>query len=78
RLRPRPGERILDAGCDTGANLRAIERTGSRAKGVDFSLGMLGVARRRLPASRLMQADLNQKLPLGRQAFDAYLCSLVS
>ncbi|MCP5119378.1 MAG: class I SAM-dependent methyltransferase, partial [bacterium] len=25
RLGPRPGERILDAGCGTGANLRAIE-----------------------------------------------------
>ena len=51
RLAPRDGERILDAGCGTGRNLVPITAAGSRAVGIDFSLGMLSVARRALPAS---------------------------
>lgn len=77
-LRPRSGERILDAGCGTGANLQVIRRAGSRAVGVDFSLEMLRATRRKMPGVRLLQADLQQTLPLRRQTFDAYLCSLVS
>ncbi len=77
-LRPAPGERILDAGCGTGANLRGIVAAGGRAVGVDFSLGMLRVARRSIPGVPLAQADLHQALPLRRARFDGFLCALVS
>jgi SAM-dependent methyltransferase len=76
-LHPRSGERILDAGCGTGANLRALMRAGSRTVGLDFSRGMLRVARRRLGPVALAQADLNAELPVRPSAFDAVLCSLV-
>jgi SAM-dependent methyltransferase len=77
-LAPRPGERILDAGCGTGANLRALLHAGSRPLGVDFSRGMLRVARRAAPGVPLAQADLERGLPLARRVCDALLCTLVS
>ena len=76
-LRPRRGERILDAGCGTGVNLHALLEAGTRPVGVDFSRGMLGVARQRLGAVPLAQADLQQALPVRRQAFGGVLCALV-
>lgn len=77
-LRPRPGERILDAGCGTGAHLDSILQAGALAIGLDFSAGMLAAARRTLPGTPLVQADLNRHLPLAGGVFDAVLCSLVS
>jgi SAM-dependent methyltransferase len=77
-LRPRPDEWILDAGCGTGAHLAKLAHTGAEAVGVDFSLGMLRVARRTAPRTRLAQADLDRPLPVRRGRFDAVLCALVS
>jgi SAM-dependent methyltransferase len=77
-LRPRRGEWILDAGCGTGGNLRRIVETGSAAVGLDFSRGMLRVARRALPQVPLAQADLERELPVRRERFDGFLCALVS
>jgi SAM-dependent methyltransferase len=77
-LRAAEGESILDAGCGTGAHLRGILAAGARPIGVDFSRGMLRVARRGLPGVPLAQADLNVTLPVRRSAFDAVLCALVS
>ncbi len=76
-LRPRRGERILDAGCGTGANLRLMLGSRSNPIGVDFSLGMLRVARRRLASVPLVQVDLDDHLPLRSRVFDAVLCALV-
>ena len=77
-LGPGPEERVLDAGCGTGANLNAIRRTGALGVGVDFSKGMLGVARRSMPDVPLVAADLNREVPFRRESFDGLLCSLVS
>ena len=77
-LDPRPRERILDAGCGTGVHLRGMRRAGSRPVGLDFSLGMLKVAQRAEPRSRLAQADLNREFPVRRRAFDALVSALVS
>ncbi|MGH7865753.1 MAG: class I SAM-dependent methyltransferase [Candidatus Binataceae bacterium] len=76
-LRPATGERVLDAGCGTGEYLRRLRRAGTRPVGVDFSWGMLSVARRRNPAIPLAQADLNDRLPVQDRAFDGVLCALV-
>jgi SAM-dependent methyltransferase len=76
-LAPRSDELILDAGCGTGANLRGIARAGSRPVGVDFSWGMLRVARRNLPGVALARADLERGLPAHSRRFDAVLCALV-
>lgn len=77
-LRPAPGERILDAGCGTGANLTRIVAAGAKPVGLDFSRGMLRVARRRLPDVSLAEVDLDRRLPLRPERFDGFLCSLVS
>jgi SAM-dependent methyltransferase len=77
-LNPRRGEWVLDAGCGTGAHLAAIHRERSRPVGLDFSRGMLRVARQNAPRAGLVQADLNRHFPIRRGAFDAVLCALVS
>jgi SAM-dependent methyltransferase len=76
-LRPAAGERVLDAGCGTGEYLRRLRRAGTRPVGIDFSWGMLSVARRRNPEIPLAQADLNDGLPMRERAFDCVLCALV-
>src|SRR5262249_41914811 len=76
-LAPKPREAILDAGCGTGVHLGALLKSRSRPFGFDLSRGMLKVARRRLPAVPLAQADLEQSLPAKFGRFDAILCALV-
>ncbi|MCG3120726.1 MAG: Ubiquinone/menaquinone biosynthesis C-methyltransferase UbiE [bacterium] len=76
-LAPKAGERILDAGCGTGRHFGPLRRAGSKVFGIDFSLGMLRVARRQFPQTPLLLADLQQALPLANNYFDAILCSLV-
>jgi SAM-dependent methyltransferase len=75
---PQPGERVLDAGCGTGSHLAGLSAARTRPVGLDFSRGMLGVARRAAPRAALAQADLNQAFPVGRSSFDVVLSSLVS
>ena len=77
-LNPLPGERVLDAGCGTGAHLGSLCSAGSRPVGLDFSRGMLRVAQRAAPQATLVQADLNSQFPVRRGAFDALLSALVS
>ncbi len=76
-LAPQPDEQILDAGCGTGRNLRALTAVGSQAVGLDFSLGMLKVARRHNPHAPLLEADLQKPHPLRARCFDAVLCALI-
>ena len=77
-LEPRPGEWILDAGCGTGAHLRALHRSGSQPVGMDFSRGMLGMAKQAAPEVWLVQADLDCEFPIRPRCFDAVLSTLVS
>jgi SAM-dependent methyltransferase len=77
-LQPRSGEQVLDAGCGTGAHLKRIADAGARPVGLDFSRGMLTVARRVVPDAALAQADLNREMPVRPGRFDAVLCALVS
>ena len=77
-LAPRPGERVLDAGCGTGSYLRRLCDAGSRPVGLDFSRGMLRIARREAPRAGLAQANLDREFPVGRGVFDAVLSALVS
>jgi SAM-dependent methyltransferase len=59
--RPRPGERVLDVGCGTGATtLELAEAVGAdgHVLGIDLSEPMLDVARRRVGAAGHRQIDL--------------------
>ncbi|HEX5371050.1 MAG TPA: class I SAM-dependent methyltransferase, partial [Dehalococcoidia bacterium] len=76
-LSPAPNERILDAGCGTGANLEPLLQAGAAPVGIDFSSAMLRVAHRRLPGVPLCVADLQEPLPIADASFDAALCALV-
>jgi len=75
-LAPVAGELILDAGCGTGRNLRPLLTAGTAAVGIDFSIGMLQVARRQLDVP-LALADLHATLPFPDGCFDAVLCALI-
>ncbi|GCE07460.1 methyltransferase domain-containing protein [Dictyobacter aurantiacus] len=71
-----PGQRILDAGCGTGEDTRALARLtgpGGQVTGLDFSQTMLDNAKLRtgelsLPIN-FMQGDLHQ-LPFADNTFD--------
>src|SRR5215217_2964098 len=70
------GERVLEVGVGTAwAFEKLIEASGSDAAiGVDVAMGMLEVARQRLPNASLMQADA-LRLPFANASFDCLLCS---
>jgi ubiquinone/menaquinone biosynthesis C-methylase UbiE len=74
----KPEQRVLDAGCGTGRNLGAMIAAGAMPVGLDFSPGMLAVARKRFRAVPLYEVDLQARYPLGDGGFDAVLCSLVA
>lgn len=80
-LSPQPGELILDAGCGTGRNFSKLARAASSTIGIDFSFGMLTVARRNLAeisaAFPLLLADLERRLPFQTGSFDVVLCALI-
>jgi SAM-dependent methyltransferase len=76
-LSPQNGELILDAGCGTGRNLAALLAAGSRAVGMDFSLEMLRVARRKFPGAPLVRGDLQRGFPFPAGCFDAVVSALV-
>lgn len=77
RLNVRPGERVLDAGCGTGRYFETLLGQQAALVGVDFSAGMLRVARRKHPSAALVQADLQRAWPFHNASFDTVVCALV-
>ncbi len=74
----RAGEQVLDAGCGTGRNLPGLLAAGAVVTGIDFSAGMLRVARlNRHPIVPFVQADMQATWPFRDGAFDVVLCALV-
>jgi len=73
-LAARRGEKVLDAACGTGRYAAPLHAEGVDVTGLDFSPAMLAVAQRRLPGIRLIEADLNDPLPLDAASFDAVVC----
>ncbi|HEX5167039.1 MAG TPA: class I SAM-dependent methyltransferase [Thermomicrobiales bacterium] len=71
------GERVLDAGCGTGRNLPGLLASGAAVVGMDFSSGMLAVARRNHPDVPLVLADMQVGWPFRDGTFDVVLCALV-
>jgi ubiquinone/menaquinone biosynthesis C-methylase UbiE len=74
-LAAQPGERILEIGVGTGADLLPLGQVSALALGVDLSMGMLAVSRRKLIRAgggdriRLTCADAAH-LPVGPGSFD--------
>ncbi len=76
----RPGARVLDVGCGTGAStLLLLEAAGSRGRvvGVDISLGMLKKAHARVPGAVFVQADACRLDAVLRGPFDAVVYNAV-
>jgi SAM-dependent methyltransferase len=59
-LAPKPGERILDLGCGTGALTAEIAARGAQVLGVDRSEEMTAQARRKFPALRFEVLDARE------------------
>jgi ubiquinone/menaquinone biosynthesis C-methylase UbiE len=72
---PGPGDRILDAACGTGRYCRLFRDHGAEVIGVDFSEGMLSVARNALPGVRFHYADLGSPLPFSDGEFGKINCA---
>jgi trans-aconitate methyltransferase len=57
-LAPRPGERVLDAGCGLGRWTAALTATGASLTGIDLHAPLLEQARLACPAAEFHAADL--------------------
>jgi ubiquinone/menaquinone biosynthesis C-methylase UbiE len=65
----------LDAACGTGRHAAYLASLGHTVVGVDTSREMLAVARAKLPAAELHEADLHD-LPLADDSVDLVVCAL--
>jgi ubiquinone/menaquinone biosynthesis C-methylase UbiE len=73
-LAPAAGERILDAGCGTGAAMAAmLDRAPCRPVGLDTSATMLRAANRRLGGRAHLECAPIESMPFAAQSFDAVL-----
>lgn len=72
RLSLRPGERLLDVGCGTGALLQPLSKRypDARLTGVDPVPEMLAVARSRLPLEVDLRGGWAERLPFENEQFD--------
>ena len=74
KLQLSPSHHVLDVGCGTGMILREIGPKVAYVTGIDFSAGMLAIARKHLPPN----ADLKQMnvtdLSFENETFDRVLC----
>ncbi len=64
------GTRLLDAGCGAGLVALLAVLRGAEVSAIDASVNLLDVARQRLPAADIREADL-EDLPFPDAAFDA-------
>ena len=71
---------VLDVGCGTGALCAALSLRGLRTTGVEPSLPMLAVARRKAGAAGIsyLRASALEPLPFGDGAFDIVVASFVA
>jgi SAM-dependent methyltransferase len=74
QLSPRPCERVLDAGCGSGAGLgEVLRRAKCEVAGIDPSPVMIAAARRRLGARAELHCTGLEELPFAPASFDAAL-----
>lgn len=69
-----PGALVVDVAAGTGDFCRLLAEAGCRPVAVDPSLGMLAVARTRLPDGTPLVAGCAEQLPLPRAGVDAVTC----
>jgi ubiquinone/menaquinone biosynthesis C-methylase UbiE len=71
--------KVLELGCGTGKNSALLAGLADQLVAMDFSPGMLDIARIkvRAPHVRFVAADITQPWPLEDAAFDLITCNLV-
>jgi ubiquinone/menaquinone biosynthesis C-methylase UbiE len=74
---PRPGDKILDAGCGTGKYTFEFSRNGADVTGVDFSEKIIEIAKKKNPEVKFVLADLKEKIPFNSKFFGKINCSQV-
>ena len=81
-LKISPGDRVLDIACGNGVSSRRLMKLGAKVVAIDFSAGMLDLAKKRTGPSEdieyivLDATDENALLGLGRDSFQAVLCNM--
>jgi ubiquinone/menaquinone biosynthesis C-methylase UbiE len=80
-LVPSPGQSILDVACGNGVTSRRLEKSGAKITAIDFSAGLLALAKQRGAADgidyRLINAgDASAIASLGLKVFDSALCNM--
>lgn len=70
----RPGMKVLDLACGTGASTDSLAKAGADVTGCDFSAGMIREGLRRRPHLNLIQGDA-MDLPFEDESFDVVTMS---
>jgi ubiquinone/menaquinone biosynthesis C-methylase UbiE len=70
---------ILELGCGTGKNTAFLVQIGERVHALDFSEGMIEIAREKVKAANVnfSIADLTQRWSCDDRAYDLVVCNLV-
>jgi ubiquinone/menaquinone biosynthesis C-methylase UbiE len=78
-LSGRQFQTILELGCGTGKNTALLVQLGEHVYAVDFSIGMLEQARRKIQPGRVgfAVADLTKTWPCRDESVDLIVCNLV-
>ena len=73
------GRDVLELGCGTGKNTGWLAARARRVIGMDFSPGMLEVARARVPLDRvrLIQHDVRERWPVDDASVDVVVANLI-
>lgn len=74
------GKRIIEIGCGTGKNTKLLSEIASSVHALDFSSGMLEMARKKLNNKdnvKFIIADIRQKWPFDDKSAEVIICSLV-
>lgn len=70
---------ILELGCGTGKNTPMLASIGEHVHAVDFSAGMIEIARAKVTAPNVTfeTADITKRWPVDDQSFELIVCNLV-
>lgn len=74
---PRPGMKVIDVGCGTGAMLVRYAAAGCRVAGLDASAAMLSEARRRLGPDALLTVGEASALPFAAGGADLVVATML-
>ena len=68
---------VLDIGCGTGTHLEMYQEFGCSLHGIDTSLSMLEIAKKRLPENTDLRKGNATELPYDTDFFELVICMLV-